>query len=80
MSNTYEKYMEAAMAEFNQQHCEIIEAAGGSYVPGMMGDLVLFTSKQTGSTLAISDFDLTVDAVRRKIVESNNNFGIKGEL
>ena len=58
----------------NPVHKAIIEEAGACYEPGMMGDLVLFTSFQTGSTLAIKESDLTVDAVRDHLALSNLKF------
>jgi len=67
------------IARFNHQHRDIIEAGGGIYVPGMMADLVFFNSKETGSTLAISEHHLTSEAVRTKIAYSNAAFGIKTE-
>lgn len=64
-------------AAHNQQHRDIIEAAGGEYIPGMFGDLVLFNSKQTGSTLCLKEKDLTIAAVHLHIKESNDKFGVK---
>ena len=61
----------------NMEHKRIIEEAGGVYVPGMLGNLVLFNSAETGSTLALPEDRLTVDTVRKHIVESNARFGIK---
>jgi len=65
------------MTEHNQQHCDIVETAGGEYVPGMLADLVLFSSRQTGSTLALPESQLTVEEVRRRIRASNDAFGVK---
>lgn len=59
------------------RHRTIVEEAGAVYEVGMMGDLVLFTSLQTGSTLALPEKDLTVLNVRRHVAESNAKFGIK---
>jgi len=52
----------------------IVRQGGGHYV-GMMGNLVLFNSPTTGSTLALKESDLTSDAVRKQITESNLKFG-----
>lgn len=58
----------------NPQHKDIVEMGGGQYVPGTLGDLVLFNSPATGSTLAVSENDLTSDLVRAKIAESDAIF------
>ena len=60
----------------NAQHARIVALGGGDYVPGMLGDLVLFNSPATGSTIALREADLTPDAVRRRIAESNAKFGV----
>lgn len=57
------------------EHKMIVEYGGGEYVPGMLGDLVLFNSRQTGSTLALPEKELTVEAVARRILLSNQSFG-----
>ena len=61
----------------NNGHARIVEAGGGEYVPGMLGDLVLFNSPATGSTLALREADLTPEAVRQHIAESNARFGVR---
>ena len=55
----------------NLEHKRIVEAAGAVYVPGMMGKLVLFNSRRTGSTLALPEAELTVDNVRAHVLESD---------
>ena len=60
----------------NAQHARIVALGGGIYKPGMLGDLVLFDSPATRSTLALHEADLTPDAVRRHIAESNAKFGV----
>ena len=67
------------ISRFNYQHRDIIEDGGGIYVPGMMADLVMFNSPETGSTLCLPENKLTADAVRTKIAYSNAAFGIKTE-
>ena len=59
----------------NAGHKRIVEAGGGRYVRGMLGDLVLFDSPQTGSTLAIPEKDLTPANVAAKLKKSNRAFG-----
>jgi hypothetical protein len=61
----------------NAQHARIVALGGGDYVPGMLGDLVLFNSPATGSTIALREADLTPDAVRQHIAESNARFGVR---
>lgn len=61
----------------NPQHRAIVEEAGAVYECGMLEDLVLFTSLQTGSTLAIPQILLTVENVRAKVAESNRTYGIQ---
>ena len=61
----------------NVEHKRIVEEAGGIYVPGMLGNLVLFNSAATGSTLALPEDRLTVETVRKHIAESNARFGVK---
>ena len=61
----------------NAQHARIVALGGGIYKPGMLGDLVLFDSPATRSTLALHEADLTPDAVRRHIAESNAKFGVR---
>ena len=61
----------------NMEHKRIVEEAGGVYVPGMLGNLVLFNSAATGSTLALPEDCLTVETVRKHIAESNARFGVK---
>lgn len=60
----------------NDAHARIVGLGGGVYVPGMLGDLVLFNSPATGSTLALPASQLTPDAVRAHIAESNARFGV----
>ena len=60
----------------NAQHARIVALGGGIYKPGMLGDLVLFDSPATRSTLALHEADLTPEAVRRHIAESNAKFGV----
>lgn len=67
--------LERLKARWNDTHARAVEKGGGEYVPGMLGDLVLFNSPATGSTLALHEADLTPDAVRRHIAESNAKFG-----
>lgn len=62
----------------------LIELGGGRYAGVQAGfldknrkpvaPLVLFTSPQTGSTLGLSAFDLSANAVRAKIIESDLAF------
>lgn len=61
----------------NHRHKQIVEAAGADYVPGMFGNLVLFNSRETGSTLALPRSELTVANVRQHVLESNLKFGVK---
>lgn len=65
------------MKVVNQQHRRIVEEAGGIYVPGMQGDLVLFNSRETGSTMGMTENELNVPAVRDHIAESNARFGVR---
>jgi len=58
----------------NESHKRIIEQAGAVYVPGRFGELVLFNSSETGSTLALPESELTVEAVKRHVQESNVKF------
>ncbi len=51
----------------------IVTRGGGIYI-GMMEDLVLFNSPETGSTLALHEKQLTVQAVRDTIAVSNRQF------
>lgn len=60
----------------NVQHKRVVEAGGGLYVGPCFEDLVMFDSPATGSTLALPENELTADAVRHKIMESNKAFGI----
>lgn len=60
----------------NFSHRKVVEEGGGEYVPGMMGDLVLFNSPQTRSTLALPEKELTAEAVACKILLSNKAFGL----
>ena len=66
-----------ARVSWNDNHARIVALGGGDYVPGMLGDLVLFNSPATGSTIALREADLTPDAVRRRIAESNAKFGVQ---
>ena len=59
------------MKTINARHKRIVEKGGGIYVPGMMGDLVLFNSSKTRSTLALPENQLTAEAVRMRIAESD---------
>jgi hypothetical protein len=58
----------------------IVKAGGGRYVgvineiPGKMESIVLFTSPQTRSTLALPSSRLTVETVREQVAESNAAF------
>lgn len=63
-------------------HAQIVEEGGGDYVcsNAMNDGLVLFNSRQTGSTLALPEKDLTPEAVRVHIVESNCKFGVKATV
>ena len=61
----------------NDGHARIVAMGGGIYKPGMLGDLVLFDSPATRSTLALHEADLTPDAVRQHIAESNARFGVR---
>ncbi len=58
----------------NEEHKRIVEAGGGVYVAGRMGDLVLFNSPKTRSTLALPENLLTSEAVALRIRESNLTF------
>jgi len=60
----------------NFEHQTIVEAGGGEYVPGRLGNLVLFNSPATRSTLALPEEKLTPEAVRAHIAESNAKFGL----
>jgi len=59
----------------------LVAAAGGIYVgmmdeiPGKTEAIVLFSSRQTKSTLAIPISLLTVEAVRAHLAESDETFG-----
>jgi hypothetical protein len=61
----------------NSEHKRIVEDGGGIYVAGMMGNLVLFNSPDTGSTYAIPDVELTADRVREHIAEMDAKFKVK---
>jgi hypothetical protein len=58
----------------------IVEAGGGRFIgllkeaPGKSEAFVLFISPKTKSTLAISISQLTVEAVRKQLAESNAAF------
>jgi hypothetical protein len=60
--------------------CSIVEAGGGRYVglmneiPGKVESIVLFTSPQTRSTLALPSSRLTVEAVREQLDKSDAAF------
>jgi hypothetical protein len=60
--------------------CRIVEAGGGRYVglmnqiPGKAESIVLFTSPQTRSTLALPTARLTVEAVREQLDKSDAAF------
>lgn len=60
----------------NPAHKLIVEAGGGVYEPGMLCNLVMFDSPDTGSTLAIPENELTPDNIREKIRLSNLQYGI----
>jgi hypothetical protein len=64
------------MGLVNEEHKRIVEEGGGVYVAGMFGPLVLFNSPLTRSTLAIPEKDLTPEAVRSRIVQSDKQFGL----
>jgi hypothetical protein len=68
---------ERAKGKWNDEHARIVYLGGGNYVPGMLGDLVLFNSRATGSTLALPESQLTPEAVRAHIAESNAKFGVR---
>ena len=59
----------------------LVAAAGASYVgmmdeiPGKTEAIVLFSSRRTKSTLAISISHLTIEAVRAHLAESDEAFG-----
>ena len=59
----------------NITHKEIVEAGGGRYV-GMMGELILFDSPTTGSTLALPPCLLSAASVRKQIAESDARFAV----
>lgn len=75
LKRTSSQVARRALERHNAGHCTTVEEGGGEYVPGMMGDLVLFNSKATGSTLALPEKELTAEAVARKILLSNKSFG-----
>jgi len=58
----------------------IIETGGGRYVgvmneiPGKVESIVLFTSRQTRSTLALPSSRLSVEAVREQLAKSDAAF------
>ena len=60
--------------------CWIVEAGGGRYegvmneIPGKVESIVLFTSPQTRSTLALPSSCLTVEAVREQLAKSDAVF------
>lgn len=58
----------------NPRHKQIVEAGGGHYVPGMLGDLVLFNSPRTGTTLAVEEQYLSSEVVKTKIFASDREF------
>jgi hypothetical protein len=64
------------LARTIKAHMDVVTLGGGDYVPGMLGDLVLFNSPATGSTLAIKESELTAEAVREHIAKSNAAFGV----
>ena len=66
-----------ARVSWNDNHARIVALGGGIYKPGMLGDLVLFDSPATHSTLALREADLTPEAVRQHIAESNARFGVR---
>jgi hypothetical protein len=51
-----------------------VEEGGGIWVGIQSGTLVLFNSKKTGSTLALKTTEITPEAVRRRIKNSNEQF------
>ena len=71
------RHAQHARDGWNDNHARIVARGGGIYKPGMLGDLVLFNSPATGSTLALHEADLTPEAVRRHIAESNAKFGVR---
>ena len=66
-----------ARVSWNDNHARIVALGGGIYKPGMLDDLVLFDSPATHSTLALHEADLTPEAVRQHIAESNAKFGVR---
>jgi hypothetical protein len=60
--------------------CSIVESGGGRYVgvmneiPGKVESIVLFTSPQTRSTLALPSSRLTAEAVREQLAKSDAAF------
>jgi hypothetical protein len=60
--------------------CSIVETGGGRYVgvmneiPGKVESIVLFTSRQTRSTLALPSSRLSVEAVREQLAKSDAAF------
>ena len=65
------------MKQINASHKAIVEQGGGVYVAGMLGNLVLFNSPATDSTLALLESELTADRVAEHIAESNAKFEVK---
>jgi hypothetical protein len=60
--------------------CSIVKSGGGKYVgvmneiPGKVESIVLFTSPQTRSTLALPSSRLTAEAVREQLAKSDAAF------
>ena len=57
------------------RHETMVAAGGGKYVGFSMG-LILFNSPKTGSTLALPADQLTAEAVKKHIEESNAKFKV----
>jgi hypothetical protein len=61
-----------------EAHREIVTQAGADYVcSNAMGcDLVMFNSRESGSTLCVHETLLSVKSVRAHLTESNEKFGL----
>jgi len=71
----YAGAQEAARERWNELHARVVGLGGGVY-RGAMADLVLFDSPATRSTLALRVSELTPEAVRAHIAESNARFKV----
>ena len=60
-------------------HAKVVTLAGADYVCSNAHncDLVMFNSRESGSTLCIHERLLTLDAVRKHLVDSNKKFGLE---